>query len=41
MRAAAEGLRVVGAVALGTVTALGELVFLLLTLPFLGNPNVA
>ncbi|MFB4278247.1 sensor histidine kinase [Nonomuraea sp. MTCD27] len=41
MRAAVEGLRVVGAVALGAVTALGELAFLLLTLPFLGNPNVA
>ncbi|WP_052423216.1 sensor histidine kinase [Nonomuraea candida] len=40
MRAAAEGLRVAGAVALGGVTALAELVFLLLTLPFLGNPNV-
>ncbi|MGR6918930.1 sensor histidine kinase [[Actinomadura] parvosata] len=40
MRAAAEGLRVGGAVILGTLTALAELAFLLLTLPFLGNPNV-
>jgi signal transduction histidine kinase len=40
MRAAAEGLRLGGAVVLGAVTALAELVFLLLTLPFLGNPNV-
>ncbi|MEV0235925.1 histidine kinase [Nonomuraea sp. NPDC050786] len=40
MRLAAEGLRLLGAVALGAVTALIELVFLLLTLPFLDNPNV-
>ncbi|GAA3262695.1 sensor histidine kinase [Nonomuraea helvata] len=40
MRLAAEGLRLLGAVALGAVTALIELAFLLLTLPSLGNPNV-
>ncbi|MGW4800030.1 hypothetical protein ACWEPC_47205, partial [Nonomuraea sp. NPDC004297] len=40
MRAAADGLRLGGAVALGVVTALGELVFLVLALPFLGDPNV-
>ncbi|MEV4575704.1 histidine kinase [Nonomuraea jabiensis] len=40
MRVAAEGLRLLGAVTLGAVTALAELVFLLLALPLLGNPNV-
>ncbi|SDI29086.1 sensor histidine kinase [Nonomuraea jiangxiensis] len=40
MRLAAEGLRLLGAVALGALTALAGLVFLLLVLPFLGNPNV-
>ncbi|MEV0617443.1 histidine kinase [Nonomuraea sp. NPDC050404] len=40
MRTAAEGLRLAGAVALGALTALVDLVYLLLTLPFLGNPNV-
>ncbi|UBU18696.1 sensor histidine kinase [Nonomuraea gerenzanensis] len=40
MRAVAEGLRLGGAVLLGAVTALAELAFLLLALPFLGNPNV-
>src|ERR1700754_2639779 len=40
MRLAAEGLRVLGAVTLGALSALAELAFLLLTLPVLGNPNV-
>ncbi|TYB62315.1 sensor histidine kinase [Nonomuraea sp. PA05] len=40
MRAVAEGLRLGGAVLLGAVTALAELAFLVITLPFLGNPNV-
>lgn len=40
MRVVAEGSRLLGAVALGAVSALAELAFLLLTLPFLGNPNV-
>ncbi|MFG1709819.1 sensor histidine kinase [Nonomuraea sp. M3C6] len=40
MRLAAEGLRLLGAVTLGAVTALAELAFLLLVLPFPGNPNV-
>ncbi|GAA3658791.1 sensor histidine kinase [Nonomuraea antimicrobica] len=44
MGVAAEGARLVGAAVgtavLGAVTALAELVFLVLTLPFLGNPNV-
>ncbi|MCP2352052.1 sensor histidine kinase [Nonomuraea roseoviolacea] len=41
MRHVAEGARVAGAVALGAVTAPLEAVFLLLALPFLGNPNVS
>ncbi|MDR8411424.1 histidine kinase [Nonomuraea sp. 3-1Str] len=41
MRPVAEGARVVGAVVLGAVTAPLEAVFLLLALPFLGNPNVS
>ncbi|MFG2076854.1 sensor histidine kinase [Nonomuraea maritima] len=41
MPAAADGLRLLGAVALGALTAVLELAFLLLSLPFLGNPNVA
>ncbi|MBF8190110.1 sensor histidine kinase [Nonomuraea sp. K274] len=41
MRVAVEGLRVLGAVTLGAVTAPAELAFVLLTLPFAGNPNVA
>ncbi|MFG1969652.1 sensor histidine kinase [Nonomuraea fuscirosea] len=48
MRTARDGLRragaaggiTVGSVALGALTALAELGFLVLTLPFLGNPNV-
>ncbi|MBB5782200.1 sensor histidine kinase [Nonomuraea jabiensis] len=40
MRVAAEGLRLLGAVTLGAVTALAELIFLLLALPLLSNPNV-
>ncbi|MET8862953.1 histidine kinase [Nonomuraea sp. NPDC004580] len=40
MRVVAEGLRVAAAVTAGAVTALVELVFLVLTLPFLGHPNV-
>ncbi|MFI7643207.1 sensor histidine kinase [Nonomuraea sp. NPDC049400] len=40
MRLAAEGLRLLGAVTLGGLTAPAELVFLLLALPFLSNPNV-
>ncbi|TDE58895.1 sensor histidine kinase [Nonomuraea mesophila] len=40
MRLAAEGLRLLGAVTLGALTALCELVFLLATLPFQANPNV-
>ncbi|MGJ6965373.1 sensor histidine kinase [Streptosporangium sp. G11] len=40
MRPAAEGLRLLGAVFLGTVTALLDVVFLLLTLPFAGRPAV-
>ncbi|MEV0387804.1 histidine kinase [Nonomuraea sp. NPDC050643] len=39
MRTAAEGLRLVVSVTLGALTALVELAFLLLSLPFLGNPN--
>ncbi|MEO3795443.1 histidine kinase [Nonomuraea sp. B10E15] len=40
MRLAAEGLRLLGAVTLGAMTALCGLVFLLVALPFLANPNV-
>lgn len=40
MRPVAEGLRLLGAVVLGTLTALLGLVFLLLTLPFAGHPAV-
>ncbi|MER6008560.1 histidine kinase [Nonomuraea angiospora] len=40
MRVAVEGLRLLGAVTLGAVTALAQLVFLLPALPLLGNPNV-
>ncbi|MFI7454219.1 sensor histidine kinase [Nonomuraea sp. NPDC049714] len=40
MRSVAEGARRLGAVALGTVTAAVELVFLLVTLPFLGRARV-
>ncbi|GAA5062434.1 hypothetical protein GCM10023259_051480 [Thermocatellispora tengchongensis] len=40
MRLAAHGLRLLGAVALGTVTALLGLVFVLATLPFAGRPGV-
>ncbi|NUP78719.1 MAG: hypothetical protein HOV96_14360, partial [Nonomuraea sp.] len=40
MRVAAEGLRVLGAVTLGALTALAGLVFVLVTLPFLGRPGV-
>ncbi|SEH01401.1 Signal transduction histidine kinase [Nonomuraea solani] len=39
MRTAADGLRLMVSVVFGALTALIELVFLLLTLPFLGNPN--
>jgi signal transduction histidine kinase len=41
MRSVVEGARRLGAVALGTVTAAVELVFLLVTLPFLGSARVA
>ncbi|MFG1946311.1 sensor histidine kinase [Nonomuraea sp. NPDC048826] len=41
MRFAAEGGRVLGAVVLGALTALVELVFLLVSLPFLGRGRVA
>ncbi|MBB6347445.1 signal transduction histidine kinase [Nonomuraea muscovyensis] len=41
MRHVADGARVGAAVTLGTVTALLEAAYLLLALPFLGNPNVA
>ncbi|MFG2078268.1 hypothetical protein [Nonomuraea maritima] len=41
MPVTADGLRLLGAVALGALTAVLELAFLLLPLPFLGNPNVA
>lgn len=41
MRSAVEGARRLGAVALGMVTAAVELVFLLVTLPFLGSARVA
>ncbi|MFG3437404.1 sensor histidine kinase [Nonomuraea sp. NPDC047897] len=37
----ADGARIVAAVTLGTLTALLEAAFLLLALPFLGNPNVS
>ncbi|GAA3619286.1 sensor histidine kinase [Nonomuraea rosea] len=40
MRIAAEGLRLTSAVTAAAVTALVSLVFLVLALPFLGNPNV-
>ncbi|MFF3669485.1 sensor histidine kinase [Microtetraspora malaysiensis] len=40
MRVAARGLRLLGAVVLGTVTALLDLVFVLVTLPFAGRPGV-
>ncbi|TDD08418.1 sensor histidine kinase [Nonomuraea deserti] len=40
MRLAGEGLRLLGAVTLGALTALCGLVFLLAALPFLANPNV-
>ncbi|MFF4193528.1 sensor histidine kinase [Nonomuraea sp. NPDC001831] len=40
MRTAAEGLRVLGAVVLGGLTAVAGALFLLLTLPFLGRPRV-
>ncbi|MFI9591363.1 sensor histidine kinase [Nonomuraea sp. NPDC052265] len=40
MRTTAEGLKVLGAVALGGLTALAGMAFLLLTLPFLGRPRV-
>ncbi|WP_031158005.1 sensor histidine kinase [Streptosporangium roseum] len=40
MRLAAEGLRLLGAVTLGTVTALLDLIFLLPALPFAGRPAV-
>ncbi|MFI7611108.1 sensor histidine kinase [Nonomuraea terrae] len=40
MRVAADGLRLLGTVTLGALTALLDLAFLVLTLPFLGNPNV-
>ncbi|MEU6716501.1 histidine kinase [Nonomuraea sp. NPDC046802] len=41
MPVALEGLRLLGAVALGALSAVAELMFLLLALPFLGNPNVS
>ncbi|TMR91152.1 sensor histidine kinase, partial [Nonomuraea basaltis] len=41
MRLAVEGLRQLGAVAAGAVTAPAELAFVLLTLPFPGHPNAA
>lgn len=41
MRFAVDGVRVLGTVTLGALTALVELVFLLVSLPFLGSPRVA
>jgi signal transduction histidine kinase len=39
MRIVADGLRLLAAVSLGAATALAEVAFLLLAVPFLGNPN--